>query len=84
MLPDVENTLKKHLGLALIGSLTLGLAPFFPEPHLVKQAMNLANGNPMTFMDWVDIPLHGAPWVLLILALGDLARTSLKAKQEHP
>ncbi len=53
--------------LVLILSLTLGLAPFTPEPHLwgkIKWIMGGANG--MQMMDWFDIVLHGTPWVLLI------------------
>jgi hypothetical protein len=52
---------------ALIISLTLGLAPFYPEPHIlgkVKWVMGGAVG--MQPMDWFDFVLHGAPWVILI------------------
>ncbi|WP_034059879.1 hypothetical protein [Lacinutrix jangbogonensis] len=47
--------------------LTLGLAPFFPEPHLwgkIKWILGGANG--MQLKDWFDVLLHGFPWVLLI------------------
>ena len=54
-----------QLLLALVVCLTLGLAPFTPEPHLVKQAMNIVNGNPMGLMDFVDILVHGAPFAWL-------------------
>lgn len=58
----------KRLQLALIASLTLGLAPFSPEPHVwgkIKWIMGGANG--MAFMDWFDLFLHGAPWIWLIV-----------------
>jgi len=47
--------------------LTLGLAPFFPEPHLWGKLKWIAGGaNGMLLMDWFDVVLHGFPWVLLI------------------
>lgn len=51
----------------IILCLTLGLAPFFPEPHIwgkLKWIFGGANG--MVLKDWFDVLLHGAPWVLLI------------------
>ncbi len=54
---------------------TLGLAPFFPEPHLVKQARNFQNGTLREFMDLVDVFLHGVPFLYLAgLVLVDLYR----------
>jgi len=51
-------------------SLTLGLAPFFPEPHIWGKLKWLAGGAiGMEFMDWFDVVLHGTPWVLLIISL---------------
>jgi hypothetical protein len=47
--------------------LTLGLAPFFPEPHIWGKLKWLAGGaNGMQLQDWFDVLLHGFPWVLLI------------------
>lgn len=47
--------------------LTLGLAPFFPEPHIVGKIKWLAGGaNGMTTMDYFDVLLHGFPFLLLI------------------
>ena len=47
--------------------LTLGLAPFFPEPHIVGKLKWLAGGaNGMTLKDYFDVVLHGLPFVLLI------------------
>lgn len=52
---------------SLVASLTLGLAPFVPEPHVWKQLSALVNGTGIhTAMDWFDLVLHGAPWVWLI------------------
>ena len=59
----------KYLGLAFVGSLTLGLAPFFPHPHIWKQLKNLWYGRTMLAMDWLDLLMHGAPWIALIVIL---------------
>jgi|TARA_B110000037_G_scaffold116806_1_gene134055 hypothetical protein len=69
------------LKLWAIGSLTLGLAPFAPEPHIfgkLKWIMGGADG--MGAMDWFDVALHGTPWVMLILSLGVLIRHRLTNK----
>lgn len=55
------------LRLALISSLTLGLAPFFPEPHIwgkIRWIMGGAVG--MQSLDWLDFLFHGTPWLFLI------------------
>ncbi|MCX2744009.1 hypothetical protein OO013_09045 [Mangrovivirga sp. M17] len=60
----------KELILPLILSLTLGLAPFFPEPHLIGKLKWVAGGaNGMKLIDWFDLVLHGAPWLLLIITI---------------
>ena len=47
--------------------LTLGLAPFFPEPHIWGKLKWIAGGaNGMQLQDWFDVLLHGFPWLLLI------------------
>lgn len=66
--------MKKYLGMAIIASLTLGLAPFSPEPHIWKQIQNLIHGRAMPAMDWFDLLLHGAPWLFLIFVLVQMAR----------
>ena len=48
-------------------SLTLGLAPFVPEPHLFGKIRWVAGGaEGMELMDYFDLLLHGFPWLLLI------------------
>jgi len=47
-------------------SLTLGLAPFVPEPHIWEKLKMLAEGNLVKPIDIFDLLLHGAPWLLLI------------------
>jgi hypothetical protein len=54
-------------GLILVACLTLGLAPFFPEPHIwgkLKWIWGGAEG--MQAIDWFDFAFHGWPWILLI------------------
>ena len=45
--------------------LTLGLAPFVPEPHLLEKLRMLFAGELRRGIDWFDLALHGAPWLLL-------------------
>ncbi len=53
--------------LVILLCLTLGLAPFFPEPHIVgKVKWILGGANGMHAMDWFDTLLHGFPFILLI------------------
>lgn len=61
---------KKYQGflIALVASLTLGLAPFFPEPHLFgKINWVLGGAEGMQLMDWFDLAMHSAPWIWLIV-----------------
>ncbi len=59
--------LKQKVLLSLIASLTLGLAPFSPEPHLFgKIRWLLGGGEGMKLMDYWDLIMHGAPWIALL------------------
>lgn len=50
----------------LLVSLTLGLAPFSPEPHIWGKIKWIAGGSErMQLMDWLDTVFHGAPWLML-------------------
>ncbi|MCT4657396.1 MAG: hypothetical protein N4A65_16505 [Cohaesibacter sp.] len=57
------------LPMLVIVSLTLGLAPFVPEPHLLEKLRMLAQGTLSRPIDILDLLLHGTPWMLLILRL---------------
>jgi len=49
-------------------SMTLGLAPFFPEPHILGKLKWVWGGAVgMQGMDWFDLVLHGSPWLFLIV-----------------
>ena len=52
--------------LFLVAALTLGLAPFVPEPHLWEKLKMLASGTLRRPIDIFDMLLHATPWVLLI------------------
>ena len=56
--------------LIILLCLTLGLAPFFPEPHIVGKLKWVTGGAfGMKPMDWFDVVLHGFPFLLLIRLL---------------
>ena len=55
--------------LVLLACGTLGLAPFFPMPHIWEKILMLINGLPMQAMDYFDFVFHGMPWAVLALKL---------------
>jgi hypothetical protein len=68
---------KAKLVPAIIASLTLGLAPFSPEPHIVGKLRWIAGGaEGMQPIDWLDTIMHGAPWLWLMIALIGLKRSN--------
>ena len=64
------------LSYAVIAALTLGLAPFVPEPHIVEKLRMLMAGELKRPLDIFDLLLHAAPWAVL---LAKLARLAVKA-----
>lgn len=56
--------------LLIIGSLTLGLAPFTPVPHLVEKMTMLLAGELVKPVDIFDLMMHASPVVLLIMKMG--------------
>lgn len=66
---NLLNQIKDNWKLWGLASLTLGLAPFSPEPHLWGKLKWIAGGAVgMGPMDWWDTLMHGAPWILLVLS----------------
>ena len=61
------------LTLLVLAALTLGLAPFVPEPHIWEKLKMLAAGTLTRPIDIFDLLLHAAPFVLLALKLVRLA-----------
>lgn len=53
--------------LLVAACLTLGLAPFRPQPHVVEKLGMLADGTLTAPLDVFDLLLHGTPWLLLVL-----------------
>ncbi len=52
----------------IIMCLTLGLAPFTPEPHIWSNLKWIAGGaKGMELINWADTMMHGTPWILLII-----------------
>ena len=80
--------LKKNFVFFLLGSLTLGLAPFNP-PHIMGKLQWIAGGgaftgeHPMQLKDWWDLLMHGAPWVLLLLAVFAYGVSLVKGKSDE-
>lgn len=75
----MNSFLKSKLFTPLLLSLTLGLAPFNPEPHLAgKIRWVMGGGVGMSTMDVFDLVLHGAPWIWLVYTLGTSLTTSAK------
>jgi len=75
--------------LFLLGSLTLGLAPFAP-PHIWGKLQWIAGGGAfsgeqtMKTADWLDLAMHGAPWLLLLISLMLQLGFRLKTKKDTP
>lgn len=62
------------LSLIVLACLTLGLAPFFPEPHIWEKLKMLAAGDLVKPVDIFDLVMHAAPFAVLALKLLRLAR----------
>jgi len=69
-----HQTALQRVTLPLIACLTLGLAPFVPEPHIVGKIRWLAGGAVgMGVTDWFDLCMHGAPFVWLLVSVVQVA-----------
>jgi len=62
--------------LLIVLSLTLGLAPFTPVPHLVEKISMLLAGELVRPVDIFDLLMHASPVVLLIVKAGHMLRSS--------
>ncbi len=61
------------LPILIMLALTLGLAPFVPEPHLFEKIRMLINGQLTKPVDIFDFLMHAAPWVVLMAKLARMA-----------
>ncbi|MDJ0739444.1 MAG: RND transporter [Gammaproteobacteria bacterium] len=60
---------RQPLFLFVLLALTLGLAPFVPEPHIWEKLKMLAAGTLVKPIDIFDLLFHAVPWLLLVLKL---------------
>lgn len=73
----------KTLLLIILACLTLGLAPFTPEPHLWGKLKWLAGGaNGMQLIDYWDTLMHGAPFLMLFYWLIRMLIAKTKKEQQ--
>ena len=56
--------------LVLIAAILLGLAPFFPQPHLVEKLRMLADHTLRRPIDIFDLIYHALPMVILLIKGG--------------
>lgn len=54
----------------IILCLTLGLAPFTPQPHIIEKLRMLVSGTLNRPIDIFDLFLHSIPFLLLIIKIG--------------
>ena len=59
--------------IVIILCLTLGLAPFFPEPHIWEKLKMLASGTLAKPIDIFDLLMHATPWLIAGLKLALMA-----------
>ena len=71
------------LPMIMVLAFFLGLAPFFPEPHLVAKVRMLINGELSRPIDIFDLLLHTAPWVLLVIKLARMWRSKPVANEQE-
>jgi hypothetical protein len=63
----------------ILGTLTLGLAPFTPQPHLFEKIQMLINEELSRSIDVFDLVLHGLfPLLLIVKAALSLNHFQIK------
>nr|WP_321445194.1 hypothetical protein [uncultured Cohaesibacter sp.] len=67
----------------VVVALTLGLAPFLPEPHIWEKLKMLFDGTLNKPIDIFDLAFHGVPWVLLVAKLARLLALKRQSRQAH-
>ncbi len=67
------------LSVLVVIALTLGLAPFVPEPHVWEKLKMLGAGRLTRPIDIFDLLLHGLPWLLLAAKL-----VRMVGRSDHP
>ena len=72
------------LSVLLIVALTLGLAPFAPEPHVWEKLRFLVAGTLTRPIDIFDLVMHGLPWALVVAKLTRLTVLRVRAARAIP
>ncbi|MEX1001813.1 MAG: hypothetical protein WDZ35_06840 [Crocinitomicaceae bacterium] len=76
--------IEKNIGLWALIALTLGLAPFTPEPHIWGKLKWIAGGaEGMKGKDWFDTFLHGIPWLIFLLSILLRLRTKFSTRKNE-
>jgi len=71
----MKNFIQKlSWGNIILICLTLGLAPFNP-PHVVEKIEMLIDGRLERLIDWIDLIMHGTPWLLPFIKIATAAKT---------
>lgn len=55
--------------LVIVLSITLGLAPFSPQPHLFEKLQILSRGELKHLVDIFDLLFHASPFALIFLKI---------------
>ena len=77
-----ESDRFKPLLIPLLASVTLGLAPFVPQPHVWEKLGWIASGRGLAPIDVFDLIMHGAPWVWLMWTLVVVFRSVWRRRAE--
>ena len=57
----------------IIIAATLGLSPFYPEPHIIEKLRMLATGTLTRPIDILDLFWHAWPFALIVVKVARLA-----------
>ena len=64
-----ELVAKLPWSMIILFCLTLGLAPFFPIPHVWEKLKMFSSGPLVRPIDRFDLIIHAAPWILLLIKI---------------
>jgi len=64
-----ELVVKLPWSMIILFCLTLGLAPFFPIPHVWEKLKMFSSGTLVRPINWFDLIMHAAPWILLLIKI---------------
>jgi len=55
--------------MTILFCLTLGLAPFFPIPHMCEKLKMFSSGTLVRPIYWFDLTMYAVPWILLLIKI---------------